>query len=206
MEEGFKQSKMSWDKIFVASQGTYKWRDIEGLSLSEITKMKQSSSEFDIFCEILIDNNANVEQITEYGHEDDIKTLMKSRFTMVGTDGWSVPMGSGKPHPRFYGTYPRILGKYVREEKTLTLEQAIRKMTSFPAQTIGLLDRGLIREGMWADLVIFDPDTIIDRATYTDPHQYPDGIHYVIINGEIVVKDKQHTTVKPGKILRRNSP
>lgn len=206
MEKEFNKSKMSWDKIFVASQRTDKWRDIEGLSISEITKKKQSSSEFDIFCEILIDNQANVEQITEYGHEDDLKTLMKSRFTMIGTDGWSVPMGSGKPHPRFYGTYPRILGKYVREEKTLRLEQAIRKMTSFPAQTLGLLDRGLVREGMWADIVIFDPDTIIDRATYTDPHQYPDGIHYVIINGEIVVKKKQHTTVKPGKILRRNSP
>jgi len=205
MEKNFNKSKMSWDKIFVASQRTVKWRDIEGLSISEITTMKQSSSEFDIFCEILIDNQANVEQITEYGHEDDLQTLMKSRFTMIGTDGWSVPMGTGKPHPRFYGTYPRILGKYVREEKILTLEQAIRKMTSFPAQTLGLLDRGLIREGMWADLVIFDPDTIIDRATYTDPHQYPDGIHYVIINGEIVVKDKQHTKAKPGKILRRDN-
>jgi len=206
MEKGFNKSKMSWDKIFVASQRTDKWRDNEGLSIAEITKMKQSSSEFDIFCEILIDNHANVEQIVEYGHEDDLITLMKSRFTMIGTDGWSVPMGSGKPHPRFYGTYPRILGKYVREENILRLEQAIRKMTSFPAQTLGLLDRGLVREGMWADIVIFDPITIIDRATYTDPHQYPDGIHYVIINGEIVIKNKQHTTVKPGKILRRNSP
>ncbi|MHA1931411.1 MAG: N-acyl-D-amino-acid deacylase family protein [Promethearchaeota archaeon] len=206
MEKGFHRTKMSWDKIFVASQRTDKWRDIEGLSISEITKTKQASSEFDIFCEILVDNNANVEQITEYGHEDDLKTLMKSRYTMIGTDGWSVPMGSGKPHPRFYGTYPRILGKYVRKEKTLILEQAIRKMTSFPAQTLGLLDRGLIREGMCADLVIFDQNTIIDRATYTDPHQYPEGIHYVIINGEIVVKDKQHTTVKPGKILRKINP
>lgn len=206
MEKGFNKSKMSWDKIFIASQRTDKWRDNEGLSIAEITKMKQSSSEFDIFCEILIDNHANVEQIVEYGHEDDLITLMKSRFTMIGTDGWSVPMGSGKPHPRFYGTYPRILGKYVREENILRLEQAIRKMTSFPAQTLGLLDRGLVREGMWADIVIFDPITIIDRATYTDPHQYPDGIHYVIINGEIVIKNKQHTTVKPGKILRRNSP
>lgn len=206
MEERFNRTKMSWDKIFVASQRTDKWRDIEGLSISEITKKKQSSSEFDIFCEILIDNQAHVEQITEYGHEDDLITLMKSRFTMIGTDGWSVPMGSGKPHPRFYGTYPRILGKYVREEKVLRLEQAIRKMTSFPAQTLGLLDRGLLREGMWADLVIFDPDTIIDKATYTNPHQYPDGIFYVIINGEIVVKNKQHTLATTGKILRRNSP
>jgi N-acyl-D-amino-acid deacylase len=203
MEERFNRTKMSWDKIFVASQRTDKWRDIEGLSISEITKRKQSSSEFDIFCEILIDNHAHAEQITEYGHEDDVKTLMKSRFTMIGTDGWSVPMGSGKPHPRFYGTYPRILGKYVREEKVLRLEQAIRKMTSFPAQTLGLLDRGLLREGMWADIVIFDADTIIDKATYTDPHQFPDGIHYVIINGEIVVNNKQHTSAKPGKILRR---
>ncbi|MHA2185871.1 MAG: amidohydrolase family protein, partial [Promethearchaeota archaeon] len=121
-------------------------------------------------------------------------------------DSWSVPKGLGKPHPRFYGTYPRILGKFVREEKILKLEQAIRKMSSFPAQTLGLYNRGLIREGMWADLVIFDPDTIIDRATYTDPHQYPDGIHYVIVNGVIVIENKQHTTAMPGKILRRNSP
>ncbi|MHA2006376.1 MAG: N-acyl-D-amino-acid deacylase family protein [Promethearchaeota archaeon] len=205
MEKRFSKSKMSWDKIFVASQRTDKWQDIEGLSIAEITKIKQSTSEFEIFCEILIDNRANVEQITEYGHENDLKNLMKSRFTMIGTDGWSVPMGSGKPHPRFYGTYPRILGKYVREEKILALEQAIRKMTSFPAQTLGLLDRGLIREGIWADLVIFDPDTIIDKATYTDPHQYPNGIYYVIINGEIVIQNKQHTAVKSGKVLRMNS-
>jgi len=206
MEEYFKTSKMSWDKIFVASQRTNKWREMEGLSISEITKKKQSSSEFDIFCEILIDNKANVEQITEYGHDNDIKDFMKGRFTMVGTDSWSVPKGLGKPHPRFYGTYPRILGKFVREEKILKLEQAIRKMSSFPAQTLGLYNRGLIREGMWADLVIFDPDTIIDRATYTDPHQYPDGIHYVIVNGVIVIENKQHTKAVPGKILRRNSP
>ncbi|MFX1524308.1 MAG: amidohydrolase family protein, partial [Promethearchaeota archaeon] len=142
----------------------------------------------------------------EYGNEEDVRRLMKSQFTMVGTDSWSVPMGVGKPHPRFYGTYPRILGKYVREENVLELEEAIRKMTSFPAQTLGLWDRGLIREGMCADIVIFDSDKIIDKATYTDPHQFPDGIHYVIINGEIVVKNKEHTNAKPGKILRWNNP
>jgi N-acyl-D-amino-acid deacylase len=206
LKEDFEASKNSWEKIFVASQRTEKWRDIEGLSIAEITKIKQLSSDFDIFCEILIDNKASAEQITEYGDEEDLKILMQSRFTMIGTDGWSVPFGYGKPHPRFYGTYPRILGKYVREEKILTLEQAIRKMTSFPAQTLGLLDRGLIREGMWADLVVFDSNTIIDKATYHDPHQYPDGIHYVIVNGEIVVKNKKHTLVKSGKILRRKSP
>jgi len=165
MEERFKKTKMSWDKIFVSTQRTEKWRDIEGLSISEIKEKRQIEDEFEIFCEILIDNQAIVSQITEYGNEDDIRTLMASRFTMVGTDAWSLPMGVGKPHPRFYGTYPRILGKYVREEKVLSLEQAIRKMTSFPAQTLGLYDRGLIRKGMWADLVIFDPDKIIDRAT-----------------------------------------
>ncbi|MFW9824323.1 MAG: amidohydrolase family protein [Candidatus Thorarchaeota archaeon] len=206
IDERFEKSKMSWDKIFLASQRTDKWRDIEGLSISEIAKVRQSDSEFDIFCEILIDNNASAEQITEYGNEEDVRRLMKSQFTMVGTDGWSVPIGTGKPHPRFYGTYPRILGKYVREERILELEDAIRKMTSFPAQTLGLWDRGLIREGMCADVVIFDADKIIDKATYTDPHQFPDGIHYVIINGEIVVKNKEHTNAKPGKILRRNNP
>ena len=109
----------------------------------------------------------------------------------------------GKFHPRFYGTYPRILGKYVREEKLLTLENAIRKMTSFPAQTLGLRDRGILKEGTWADIVIFDPDTVIDKATYMDPHQFPEGISHVIVNGIIVVEDNEQNRKRPGKILRR---
>jgi N-acyl-D-aspartate/D-glutamate deacylase len=126
---------------------------------------------------------------------------------MVGSDAWAVAptgvLGYGKPHPRYYGTYPRILGKYVREERVLTLEDAIRRMTSFPAQRMGILDRGLLREGMWADVVVFDPNRVMDRATFLEPHQFPEGILYVLVNGEIVVENNQQTEKLPGKLLRR---
>jgi N-acyl-D-amino-acid deacylase len=138
--------------------------------------------------------------------EKEIKRIMTSKFTMIGTDGWGVAptgvLGHGKPHPRFYGTYPRVLGKYVREEGLLTLEDAIRKMTSFPAQKLGLHTRGILRENMWADIVVLDPNEVIDRATYENPHQFPVGIKHVIVNGELVVEDEQQTEKLPGRILK----
>ncbi len=137
--------------------------------------------------------------------EEDIRRIMTSRYQMVGTDGSGVPasFSAGAYHPRFFGTYPRILGKYVREEKILTLEQAIRKMTSFPAQRLGLQDRGLVREGNWADLVIFDPDKVVDKATYEQPYQLPEGIPYVIVNGVIVVERGKKNRKAPGRVIRR---
>ncbi|MCE7734719.1 MAG: amidohydrolase family protein, partial [Candidatus Heimdallarchaeota archaeon] len=112
--------------------------------------------------------------------------------------------GSGKPHPRTYGTYPRILGKYSRDQNVISFEEAIRKMTSYPAQTMGLKDRGIIREGTYADLVILNPETIIDTSDYMDPHQYPIGIEYVIVNGKIVVDQGKHTQRKPGMIITKD--
>ena len=138
--------------------------------------------------------------------EADIRRIMAARYTMIGTDAWGVNpsgvLGHGKPHPRYYGTYPRILGKYVRDEGVLLLEDAVRKMTSFPAQRLGLTDRGLLKPGMWADIVIFDAEHVIDKATYLDPHQFPQGILHVLVNGQIVVKDEQQTNALPGKVLR----
>ena len=113
-------------------------------------------------------------------------------------------MSKRNPHPRAYGTFPRILGKYVREENVLTLPEAIRKMTSLPAANLGLNDRGLIREGMAADLVIFDAEKIIDKADYANPHQYPEGLTHVIVNGQPVILDGMHTGRKPGRALLRN--
>ena len=126
---------------------------------------------------------------------------------MISTDSWSVSpkgeLGRGKPHPRFYGTYPRVFKKYVVEEKLFPLEEAVRKMTSFPAQRLGLRDRGMIREGFWADIVVFDLKKIVDRATYDNPHQYPEGIAYVLVNGEVVVEMGAHNNILPGKVLVR---
>ncbi len=121
---------------------------------------------------------------------------------MHASDGATIEYGKAKPHPRSYGTYPRVLGRYVREEKVVSLEEAIRKMTTLPAQRLNLQDRGALKEGMWADIVLFDPETVIDRATWTNPHQYPDGIPYVFVNGELVIMHGKWAGTHPGKVLR----
>jgi N-acyl-D-amino-acid deacylase len=118
---------------------------------------------------------------------------------MFATDG----LLGGKPHPRVYGSYPRVLGYYCRERKTLALEDAVRKATSLPAQRLGLKDRGTIAEGKAADIVVFDPATVIDKATYVDPRIYPEGIPYVFVNGEPVVSAGQGTQKRPGRVVRR---
>ncbi len=135
--------------------------------------------------------------------EDDVENIMKHPFTMIGSDGRLVKPGMGHPHPRGYGTFPRVLGRYVREKKTLTLSNAIRKMTSMPAESLHLTDRGLLKEGLKADVTIFNPDTVIDKATFENPHQYPEGIAYVIVNGEFAVYDSQFKDVKSGTVLRK---
>ncbi|UCE55491.1 MAG: D-aminoacylase [Desulfobacterales bacterium] len=196
-----------FDCIYIASVKTEKWRAVEGKNLSEITRLKGKADEWETLFDLLIDENGEVSMTVELMNEEDIRRIMTGRYTMIGTDAWGVnPSGilrHGKPHPRYYGTYPRILGKYVREEGVLTLENAIRKMTSFPAQRLGLLDRSLLKEGMWADVVVFDPDTVMDKATYLDPHQFPEGILHVLVNGQIVVANGKQTGRLPGKVLRR---
>ena len=131
--------------------------------------------------------------------------MLSHRISMVGSDSSArAPygvLGRGIPHPRTYGTFPRILGRYVREEGILTLENAIRKMTSLPAQKLKLRDRGLIREGMWADIVVMDPKRVIDQATYQEPHHYPKGIEYVLLNGKLVIEHGEHAKALPGQVL-----
>ena len=120
---------------------------------------------------------------------------------MHASDGSTIEFGRAQPHPRNYGTYPRVLGKYVRELGLLPIEEAIRKMTNLPASVLGLTDRGKIKKGFWADLVIFDPNTIIDNATWKDPHQYPTGISWVIVNGTISIDHRIWTEKVSGKVL-----
>ena len=125
---------------------------------------------------------------------------------MSGAKAPYGPMGQGKPHPRAYGTFPRVLGRYVRELGVLTLEEAVRKMTSLPAGKLGIPGRGVLAENAFADVVVFDPATVADRATFTDPHQYPAGIPYVIVNGVVTVEDGEHTGALAGRVLRRGRP
>ena len=116
---------------------------------------------------------------------------------MIGSDGSLTKPGDGAPHPRAFGTYPRVLGRYVRERGVLTLEEAVRKMTSFPAARLGLVDRGVLKAGMMADITVFDAATIADKATFTYPHHYSEGVRYVAVNGQVTVAMGAHTGVAP---------
>jgi N-acyl-D-amino-acid deacylase len=132
--------------------------------------------------------------------EEDVQRVMRYEQAMFGSDG--IPSPTGKPHPRLYGTFPRVLGRYVRQQRLLTLEEAVRKMTSLPARKHWLWERGEVRPGFFADLCLFDPETVTDRATYEEPRQYPEGIPYVIVNGALVVDGGVHTGAQPGRVLR----
>lgn len=135
--------------------------------------------------------------------ESDVENILKHPQTMIASDGRLVKLGDGHPHPRWYGTFPRVLGVYVREKGVITLSEAIYKMTGLPAKNIGLKDRGIIKENMKADITIFDPETIIDKGTFEKPHQYPEGIHYVLINGQLAIDNKEFKNIKAGKVLRK---
>jgi N-acyl-D-amino-acid deacylase len=198
---------VGWDGIYIASVKTRKWMPIQGMSLQQIADEREYEDVFLLLFDLLLDEAGEASMTIESMDEEDIRRIMTDKHTMIGTDGWGVSptgvFGQGKPHPRSYGTYPRILGKYVREEKVLTLEEAIWKMTGFPAETLGLEDRGNLREGSLADIVVFNPKTIRDKATFAKPHQFPVGIRYVIVNGEIVVDKNAQFDVFPGKVLRK---
>jgi N-acyl-D-aspartate/D-glutamate deacylase len=134
--------------------------------------------------------------------EADVERIMRHPLAMFETDGDPVGYGIGYPHPRSYGAFPRVLARYVRERGVLSLEEAVKKMTSMPADQIHQPERGRIAEGMFADVTVFDPLTIEDRATYDDPHQYPFGIRHVIVNGVPVIAEGALTGERPGRVLR----
>jgi N-acyl-D-amino-acid deacylase len=140
--------------------------------------------------------------VYHYMSLEDVAKILKYPNTAVASDGGVRRPGAGKPHPRSYGTSARFLATYVRQQKLLRLEDAIRRMTSLPARTFGFQERGLIREGYLADLVLFDLDRVQDRATYQQPHQYSEGFDYVLVNGVSVVADGKITQSRPGRVLR----
>ncbi|KUO72510.1 MAG: hypothetical protein APF77_12055 [Clostridia bacterium BRH_c25] len=176
--------------------------EYEGKNLEEIGAMT-GKDPIEAALDIIVLNNGSDNACYFMMSEDDIKDVMKNPLVMIGSD--SIPVAPGaKCHPRTNGTFPRVLGKYVREEGTLTLEDAVRKMTSFPAARFNMQYKGLIREGMDADLVLFNPDIIIDGASFEDPFKDPVGINHVIVNGQIVIKESKFTGKTPGKVMRRS--
>lgn len=174
----------------------------EGKNLAEILEMRDREPTMEHAAELIIDlyRNGRTSAVYHCLSEEDVTRIMRHPMVMHGSDAGITEFGRGAVHPRNYGNFPRILGHYVRELNVLTLEEAIRKMTSFPAKRIGALKRGRLAVGNAADIVVFDPDTIADRATWIKPHQYPNGIDYVMVNGEIVVNHGTQTGKRPGRI------
>ena len=194
----------TWDIIMVASAKNHP--EYEGKRISEIAEM-EGKNEYEAVFDLLLAEDAQVSVISFGMSEEDVRRVMRSPHGMVGSDGSAVAprgiLGRGKPHPRFYGTFPRVIGHYVMEA-VIPLQEAVRKMTSAPAQKLGLRDRGLLREGFKADITVFDPAKVKDEATFVDPHQFASGIPYVIVNGEVVIDHGEHTGALPGKTLRKN--
>ena len=196
---------IGWENIVVAECPLDK--NSEGKSLKTLFQEKnQFQKPFKALFDWLIKIKGEATMVFICMDEDDVKTVISSPLSIIISDSWVIaPRGGGKPHPRGYGSFSRILGKYVREEKILTLKEAIKKMTSMPAKKIGLKDRGILQEGYWADITIFNKDEIKDKATFKNPHQYAEGIYYVIVNGELAVNHGEITGRKPGKILKKKN-
>lgn len=187
------------DKIFITSVKTERNRNLIGKSLEEIGELT-GKDPLDAAMDIIAEEENAVGMIDFYGLEEHVKLFMKRPEQNVCTDG----LLGGKPHPRVYGAFPRILGKYVREENLMGIEEAVYKMTYRAASVFGLTGRGCLKEGKAADIVIFNPDIVRDKGTYTEPEQYPDGIGLVMVNGEIVLEDGNLRRVLPGCVIRKD--
>ena len=190
--------KADWDTIVMASSPSHpEW---EGSSIADVAvRLEQSPG--DLAKSIVDQDGYGAVVIMHSMDERDVRTVMAHPSTMIGSDG--IPTLAGKPHPRLYGTFARVLGHYARDEHLLPLEQAVHRMTGLPAKKFGLTDRGVVETGAYADLVLFDPAAINDIATYESPRQYPSGIHTVWVNGTTVMRSGRHTGERPGHTLRR---
>ncbi len=179
-------------------------QSLEGKNLAEITASRGHSTSFEDAADSAMDIVAKggASAIFHAINEDDLVRILKDPLTMIASDGGVEIPKRGVPHPRSYGTFARVLGVYVREKRLLSLEDAVRKMTSLPAQRTGLQDRGVLRPGMKADIVIFDAGRVRDRATFADPHQYAEGFSSVIVNGALVLDEGKITDARPGQVLR----
>ena len=197
-----------WDRVVISScfsEGNKRW---EGKSINACAN-ELGIAPFEFIQDILIEERTRVNIVGFAMDENNLKKVLSSSLVMIGSDGNAVApygkLGVGKPHPRFYGTFPRVLGKYSRIEKIFDLSTAVMKMTSMPATKLGLKKRGLIAKGYFADIVVFNPETVIDNATFSDPHQFPSGIEHVIVNGNVTVSSSKHTGAKFGSVLRHSS-
>jgi N-acyl-D-amino-acid deacylase len=203
--ESERRSDRDWSEImvvYVKNNPKY-----IGKRITEIAEM-EGKKPADAAYDLLLAEDTQVQTVMFGLGEDDVRYVMRSPYMMVGSDGSAVSpkgiLGRGQPHPRYYGTFPRVLGHYARDEGIITLQEAVRKMTSAPAQKMGFKDRGLLREGYKADITVFDPSKVKDEATFTDPHRFASGIPYVLVNGTVVISKGKQTSALPGKTLRKS--
>lgn len=193
-----------WDKVTVVAVRSSGNKAFEGMTVTEIAGAK-GINPYDAVFDLLLEEEGQVMAVYDMMCEEDVERLMRCTFAAIASDGWAeereAMLTRGKVHPRIYGTFTRVLGRYVRERKVLSLEEAVRKMTSLPARRLGLAGRGLLMRGMAADIVVFDPDTVADNATYKEPREFPSGISHVFVNGRLVVDRGNHTGALPGRLL-----
>jgi N-acyl-D-aspartate/D-glutamate deacylase len=194
-----------WNAMLLVAPRNPKNQPFTGKRMGELIKAR-GGDPIDVLFDVLIEENGSVGTVYFHHSEQDMQFAMKQPFTSIGSDGSAMSpegkRGSSRPHPRSYGTFPRVLGRYVRELKVISMEDAVKKMTSMNAAKINIADRGIVKVGNWADVAIFDPATVADKADYVNPHQYAVGIPYVLVNGTVVLDNGRHTNAMPGKVVR----
>lgn len=192
--------------MLISANNPYK-----GMTMDRVITMKTAGKSpvpdaFDVLFDLLIECRGSVSTVYAHHTEEDMNLALSQSWCSIGSDGSALAIDGalrrGNPHPRSFGTFPRVLGVYVRERGLLRLEDAVRKMTSLSAAKIGLRDRGFLRTGAFADITIFDENKVADRSTYAEPFQYGEGIEYVMVNGKVVVEKGNHTGAMPGRALR----
>jgi N-acyl-D-aspartate/D-glutamate deacylase len=193
-----------WAGMILVTLRNEKNTPFQGKRMSELISAR-GGNPADVLMDVLIEENGSVPTVFFHHSEPDMQLVLKQPWTSIGSDGGALsidgPTSHTHPHPRYFGTFPRVLGRYVRELQVLTLPDAVKKMSSMNADKIGIKDRGRLKEGMWADVAVFNPATVIDRATFENPHQYPVGIDYVIVNGILTVDRGQHTGALAGRVI-----
>jgi N-acyl-D-amino-acid deacylase len=195
------QGGIGFDQVFIA---TCRRRELEGLNLAQIAR-QAGQPPAEVLMNLLLEEKCTVGMVSFSQSIDNVAKVLAHPALMIGSDSIPLYEGEGdrpgKPHPRTYGTFPRVLGEYARERRLFSLETAVHKMTGLPAARIGLRDRGVVQPGYFADLTVIDPATVKDESTYPDPHRYPTGVPYVVVNGAVVVDDSRMGTARPGRIL-----
>jgi N-acyl-D-amino-acid deacylase len=196
-----------WSRMLISANNHYQGLTMDRILASRAKGKTTAPDPLDELFDILIEEGGSVSTVYDHHTEKDMNLALVQPWCGIGSDGVALategPLRRGHPHPRSFGTFPRVLGVYVRKTGLLKLEDAVRKMTSQNAAKLGLNDRGLLRPGAYADITVFDAERVIDRATYAEPFQYSEGIEYVLVNGAVVLERGKHTGARPGRALRR---